>query len=267
MTKIISYNVNGIRAAVKKDWFDWIKATDPDIICVQETKAQPDQIPIFEMQELGYQSYVYSAQKKGYSGVAIFTKEEPKHVEYGMGIEKYDFEGRVIRADYNQFSVISVYHPSGSSGDERQAFKMQWLDDFQHYIDNLKKEIPNLIISGDYNICHKPIDIHDPIRNATSSGFLPEEREWMSGFINSGFIDSFRHFNDQPHNYSWWSYRAGARSKNLGWRIDYHMVAEPLKDKMTRAFDFTPGSSFGSLSGGVRVGCLIFDSSDFSILA
>lgn len=236
MTKIISYNVNGIRAAVKKDWFDWIKATDPDIICVQETKAQPDQIPIFDMQELGYQSYVYSAQKKGYSGVAIFTKEEPKHVEYGMGIEKYDHEGRIIRADYVQFSVISVYHPSGSSGDERQAFKMQWLKDFQNYIDNLKKEIPNLIISGDYNICHKPIDIHDPIRNATSSGFLPEEREWLSGFIDSGFVDSFRYFNDQPHNYSWWSYRAGARSKNLGWRIDYHMVAESLKDKMIRAF-------------------------------
>lgn len=233
--KIISYNVNGIRAAVKKDWFGWIKVTDPDIICVQETKAQPDQIPIFEMQELGYQSYVYSAQKKGYSGVAIFTKEVPKHVEYGMGIEKYDNEGRVIRADFEQFSVMSVYHPSGSSGEERQAFKMQWLEDFQHYIDNLKKEIPNLIISGDYNICHKPIDIHDPIRNATSSGFLPEEREWLTGFINSGFIDSFRHFNDQPHHYSWWSYRAGARSKNLGWRIDYHMVAEPLKDKMTRA--------------------------------
>lgn len=236
MTKIISYNVNGIRAAVKKDWFEWIRITDPDIICLQETKAQPDQIPLFEMQELGYQSYVYSAQKKGYSGVAIFTKEEPLHVEYGMGIEKYDFEGRVIRVDYQGFSVISVYHPSGSSGDERQAFKMQWLKDFQNYIDNLKKTKPNLIISGDYNICHKPIDIHDPIRNATSSGFLPEEREWLSGFINSGFVDSFRHFNDQPHNYSWWSYRAGARSKNLGWRIDYHMVSESLKDKMTRAY-------------------------------
>lgn len=234
--KIISYNVNGIRAAVKKDWFAWIQATNPDIICVQETKAQPDQIPIFEMQELGYQSYVYSAQKKGYSGVAIFSKEEPLFVEYGMGIKKYDFEGRLIRADYKDFSVISVYHPSGSSGDERQAFKMQWLKDFQDYIDNLKKTKPNLIISGDYNICHKPIDIHDPIRNATSSGFLPEEREWLSGFINSGFVDSFRHFNDQPYNYSWWSYRAGARSKNLGWRLDYHLVAKSLKDKLTRAF-------------------------------
>ncbi|MEZ5195587.1 MAG: exodeoxyribonuclease III [Bacteroidales bacterium] len=235
MVKIVSYNVNGIRAAVKKGWFDWIKVVNPDIICIQETKAQPDQIPIFEMEELGYKSYVYSAQKKGYSGVAIFTKEEPQHIEYGMGFEKYDTEGRVIQADYNQFSVISVYHPSGSSGDERLAFKMQWLKDFQAYIDTLKKAKPNLIISGDYNICHKPIDIHDPIRNANSSGFLPEEREWLSGFIDSGFIDSFRYFNNEPHNYSWWSYRANARAKNLGWRIDYHMVAEPLKENMKRA--------------------------------
>ncbi len=235
MKRIVSYNVNGIRAAVKKDWFNWIKSTNPDIICVQETKAQPDQIPLFEMEELDYRSYIYSAKKKGYSGVAIFTKEEPLHVEYGMGIEKYDFEGRLIRADYKDYSVISVYHPSGSSGGERQAFKMQWLYDFQDYIDNLKKTIPNLIISGDYNICHKPIDIHDPVRNATSSGFLPEEREWLTGFLDSGFIDSFRYFNDQPHNYSWWSYRANARVKNLGWRIDYHMVSEPLKEKMSRA--------------------------------
>ncbi len=235
MKRSVSYNVNGIRAAVKKDWFNWIKSTNPDIICVQETKAQPDQIPLFEMEELDYRSYIYSAKKKGYSGVAIFTKEEPLHVEYGMGIEKYDFEGRLIRADYKDYSVISVYHPSGSSGGERQAFKMQWLYDFQDYIDNLKKTIPNLIISGDYNICHKPIDIHDPVRNATSSGFLPEEREWLTGFLDSGFIDSFRYFNDQPHNYSWWSYRANARVKNLGWRIDYHMVSEPLKEKMSRA--------------------------------
>ncbi len=235
MKRIVSYNVNGIRAAVNKGLLEWIKSVDPDIICIQETKAQPDQIPIFDFTELGFRTYVYSAKKKGYSGVAIFTKDEPLHVEYGIGIEKYDNEGRVIRADFDQYSVMNVYHPSGSSGDERQAFKMQWLEDFQDYIDRLKIEKPNLIISGDFNICHKPIDIHDPIRNATSSGFLPEEREWLSGFLDSGFVDSFRHFNDQPHNYSWWSYRANARVKNLGWRIDYHMVAESLKGNMKRA--------------------------------
>jgi len=152
-----------------------------------------------------------------------------------MNIPKYDFEGRMIRADYGDISVISVYHPSGSSGDERQAFKMIWLEDFLTYINELKKTRPNLIICGDYNICHKPIDIHDPIRNATSSGFLPEEREWLSRFIDSGFVDSFRHFNQEPHNYTWWSFRANARSKNLGWRIDYEMVSKPIEPLMRRA--------------------------------
>lgn len=235
MKRIISYNVNGIRAAIKKGFLEWLTAVDADIICLQETKAQPEQIPIFEFEALGYRSYWFSAQKKGYSGVAILTKETPVHVEYGMGIKKYDDEGRFIRADYKDFSVVSAYHPSGSSGDERQAFKMEWLDDYQKYIDELKKTKPNLILSGDYNICHKPIDIHDPVRNAKSSGFLPEEREWIDGFIESGFIDTFRHFNEDPHHYSWWSYRANARAKNLGWRIDYHMASMPMQDKLKRA--------------------------------
>jgi exodeoxyribonuclease-3 len=233
--KIVTYNVNGIRAAIRKGLLDWIKATSPDVLCIQETKAQPDQIPIEEFEALGYSTYLHSAVKKGYSGVAIISKIKPNHVEYGMGNEKYDYEGRVIRADYEGVSVISVYHPSGSSGEVRLAFKMEWLFDFQKYINELKKEIPNLVISGDYNICHEPIDIHDPIRNKTVSGFLPEEREWLSGFINSGFIDSFRQLNKEPFHYSWWSYRANARAKNLGWRIDYNMVSEPLKDKIERA--------------------------------
>jgi len=155
--KIISYNVNGIRAAVRKGLFDWIEATQADIICVQETKAQQDQIPVMDLNALGYQVFSYSALKKGYSGVAIFSKQQPDHVEYGMGMQQYDDEGRFIRADYGGISVISVYHPSGSSGEVRQAFKMKWLDDFQHYVNNLRKSRPNLIISGDYNICHRPI--------------------------------------------------------------------------------------------------------------
>lgn len=230
--RIITYNVNGIRAAIKKDFPNWLKTTKADVVCIQETKAQSDQIPVELFEELGYHVYSYSAEKKGYSGVAIFSKVEPLHIEYGMGIEKYDREGRVIRADFKDCSVISVYHPSGSSGEMRQAFKMQWLEDFHQYINNLKKKIPNLIISGDYNICHQAIDIHDPIRNATSSGFLPEEREWLTRFIDSGFIDSFRFLNKEPHQYTWWSYRANAREKNLGWRIDYNMVAEHLKVKI-----------------------------------
>ncbi len=233
--KIISYNLNGIRAAAGKDLQAWIKASNADIICFQETKAQVEQIPAYLFEELGYKTYWYSAQKKGYSGVGIITKTEPTHVEFGMKIEKYDFEGRMIRADYGDTSVISVYHPSGTTGDVRQAFKMQWLADFQDYINNLKKQRPKLIVTGDYNICHKAIDIHDPIHNATSSGFLPEEREWIGSFIDSGFIDSFRHFNKEPHNYTWWSYRANARPKNLGWRIDYQMVSLPLEKQMKRA--------------------------------
>ena len=234
MTRIITYNVNGIRAAVRKGLPEWIQVAQPDVLCIQETKAQPDQIPVFDFELLGYKTYAHSAIKKGYSGVAILTKKEPDHIQAGLGIQKYDSEGRFIRADFGDISIVSVYHPSGSSGDERQAFKMEWLYDFQNYISELRKERPNLIVSGDYNICHKPIDIHDPVRNASVSGFLPEEREWMSGFLETGFTDSFRYLNPEPHQYSWWSYRANARANNKGWRIDYNMVTNGLANKIGR---------------------------------
>ena len=234
MTRIISYNVNGIRAAVKKGFIEWLSAADPDIICLQETKAQHDQIPVVELEMMGYKTYSHSAVKKGYSGVAILTKKEPDHIEIGIGNPLYDNEGRFIRADFGDVSVVSVYHPSGSSGEERLAFKMKWLAEFQDYVTELKQSRPKLIISGDYNICHQAIDIHDPIRNKTVSGFLPEEREWMTGFLNTGFIDSFRHLNKDPHHYSWWSYRANARANNKGWRIDYNMVSENLADRISR---------------------------------
>ena len=233
--RIITYNVNGIRAAMNKGLVDWLKAANPDVLCLQEIKATPDQVDVSQFEALGYNLYWYPAQKKGYSGVAIFSKQKPKHVEYGCGIEHYDFEGRIIRADYGDCSVLCAYHPSGSSGDDRQAFKMKWLADFQEYINNLKQTIPNLILFGDYNICHKPIDIHNPKSNANTSGFLPEEREWFEQFIQSGFTDSFRHFNTEPHQYTWWSYRAGSRGKNLGWRIDYNLVANHLQTHLTRA--------------------------------
>ncbi|MBI9032994.1 MAG: exodeoxyribonuclease III [Bacteroidales bacterium] len=235
MKRIVSYNVNGIRAAIKKGFLEWLQAVNADIILLQEIKAAEDQIPVFDLQALGYEIYCFSAQKKGYSGVAILTRIKPDHIEYGMGIEKYDFEGRMIRADFGDLSVASIYHPSGSSGEERLAFKMQWLSDFQDYIIELRETRPNLVLSGDYNICHEAIDIHDPIRNKTVSGFLPEERAWLSGFMAKGFIDSFRHLNKEPHNYSWWSYRANARNNNKGWRIDYHMVSEHMEEKISRA--------------------------------
>jgi len=231
---IVTYNVNGIRAAVSKGFID-LSEVNPDVVCIQETKAQQDQIPILEFKQLGYNSYIFSAERKGYSGVAILTKKQPDNVVYGMNIPVYDKEGRLIRVDYGDLSVVSVYHPSGSSGDERQAFKMQWLNDFQDYVLELKKSRPNLILSGDYNICHKPIDIHDPVRNATSSGFLPEEREWIDGFMKKGFIDTFRVFNTEPHQYTWWSYRANAREKNLGWRIDYHLASMALEPILKRS--------------------------------
>jgi exodeoxyribonuclease-3 len=235
MAKIVSYNVNGIRAALKKDWMDWVKSVDPDIICLQETKASPDQLDLSIFESAGYHSYWFSAEKKGYSSVAILSKTEPDHVEYGCGIEKYDSEGRILRADYGDFSVLSCYFPSGSSGESRQDFKMEYLADFQKYIDELKVTRPKLLVSGDVNICHKPIDIHNPVSNKNSSGFLPEEREWVSQFLESGFIDTFRHLNKEPHHYTWWTYRFGARKKNLGWRIDYHFITENLLSQLNES--------------------------------
>ena len=234
--KIISYNVNGIRAAQGKGLTEWLRQEDPDIVCFQETKAQPDQIPVLEFQELGYHTFWHSAQKKGYSGVGIISKQAPDNVIIGMGIEKYDQEGRVIRADFGDTSVLSIYHPSGTSGDERQDFKYGWLEDFLTFVLHLRETRPNLILSGDYNICHKEIDIHDPVRNATNSGFLPEERAWVSRFLDNGFIDTFRFFHPEvPHQYSWWSYRMNARDRNLGWRIDYHMASQSMESRLVSA--------------------------------
>tara|TARA_B100001175_G_C19424186_1_gene597694 strand:- start:453 stop:1217 length:765 start_codon:yes stop_codon:yes gene_type:complete len=231
--KLITYNVNGIRAALRKGFADWLKDLNPDIVCLQEIKANPDQFEENVFTELGYKCFWNPAEKKGYSGVAILSKKEPNHVEYGCGIEEIDEEGRVIRADYEQFSVISAYFPSGSSGAFRQDFKMKFLNYFQDYINKLKISLPDLVISGDYNICHRDIDIHNPKRNKNTSGFLPEEREWVSKFLNSGFIDSYRYLNLDPNNYSWWSYRANSRPKNLGWRIDYNMISNRLLENLS----------------------------------
>ncbi|WP_418511081.1 exodeoxyribonuclease III [Corallibacter sp.] len=233
--KIISYNVNGVRAAINKGFIDWLKSANPDVICLQEIKALKEQLDLNVFQEAGYKfNYWFSAQKKGYSGVAILCKSEPNHIEYGTGIESMDFEGRNIRVDFDNVSIMSLYLPSGTNI-ARLEHKLEYMDMFQDYINDLKKTIPNLIVCGDYNICHEAIDIHDPVRNKNVSGFLPVEREWIGNFIDSGFIDSFRYFNKEPHNYSWWSYRANARANNKGWRLDYAMVSEPLQEKLKRA--------------------------------
>ena len=233
--KIISYNVNGIRAALKKGFIDWLKSANPDVICLQEIKAQKDQLDLSVFKNAGYHyNYWFSAQKKGYSGVAILSKKEPTNVVYGTGIESMDFEGRNIRVDFDGVSVMSLYLPSGTNL-ARLEHKLEYMDLFQDYINTLKKEVPNLIICGDYNICHEAIDIHDPVRNKNISGFLPEERAWMSQFLENGFVDAFREFNSEAHNYSWWSYRANSRTNNKGWRLDYTLVTQSLQEKLKRA--------------------------------
>lgn len=234
--KILTYNVNGIRAALKKDLVGFLERESPDIVCIQETKAQEDQVETALFENLGYHHFWYSAQKKGYSGVAIFTKVKPKHVEFGCGHELFDAEGRVLRVDFDNFSVISAYFPSGTTGDVRQDIKYEFLDFFYTYTQELRGRIPNLVVCGDYNICHTEIDIHNPVSNKKSSGFLPEERAWMSAYFKSGMVDSFRlKHPDEPDHYTWWSYRANARGNNKGWRIDYIACAEPLSDKIKEA--------------------------------
>jgi exodeoxyribonuclease-3 len=233
--KILSYNVNGIRAAMRKDILPWLQTTDADVVCIQETKATKEQVDLEAIQAAGYPyHYWFSAQKKGYSGVAIFCKQEPTHVAYGTGIESMDFEGRNIRVDFKEVSIMSLYLPSGTNS-ARLEHKLEYMALFQEYVNTLKKELPNLVICGDYNICHKAIDIHNPVSNKNSSGFLPIERAWLDEFISQGFIDSFRHLNKQPDQYTWWSYRANARANNKGWRIDYNMVSQPLKQHIKRA--------------------------------
>jgi len=233
--KIISYNVNGIRAALKKGFIDWLQEESPDVICLQETKAHKEQLDVTLFENAGYPfHYWFSAQKKGYSSVAVFCKKEPNHVAYGTGIETMDFEGRNLRVDYDDLSVMSLYLPSGTNS-QRLDFKFNYMDEFQEYINNLKKEIPNLVICGDYNICHEAIDIHNPKMKGVS-GFLPEERTWIGSFIESGFVDSFRYLNTELQEFSWWSYRANSRANNKGWRLDYAMVSKPLKDKISKAY-------------------------------
>ncbi|MEN9415268.1 MAG: hypothetical protein RLZ62_1572 [Bacteroidota bacterium] len=229
---IISYNINGLRAAIGKGLWDWLEAERPDVLCLQEIKAQPEDVPLLELEALGYRHYWRPAEKKGYSGVATFSLLPADHVVYSCGIEEYDREGRILRTDFGDWTLLNCYFPSGTTGEERQAFKMVFLDKFFDFALRLREERPNLIIVGDYNIAHKEIDIHDPKGNKKSSGFLPEERAWMSKWLENGFTDAFRHKNPELAEYSWWTFRAGARSKNKGWRIDYQSVSDPLKDKI-----------------------------------
>lgn len=233
--KIISYNVNGIRAALKKGFISWLKSTNADVICLQEIKAMKEQLDLSVFENAGYPyHYWFSAEKKGYSGVAILSKIKPNHVEYGTGIASMDSEGRNLRVDFDHLSVMSLYMPSGTNI-ARLQYKFDYMDMFQDYINLLKEDYPNLIILGDYNICHEERDIHNPKGLSNVSGFLPAERRWIGNFITNGFIDSFRYFNAEPEHYTWWSYRANSRARNKGWRIDYALVAQPLQEKLKRS--------------------------------
>lgn len=234
--KIISYNVNGVRAATKKGLLEWIGTNDFDIVCLQETKAMKEQAPLALIEEMGYKHYWHSAEKKGYSGVATFCKKEPTQVIAGCGIEKYDREGRILRTDFGDWTLLNIYFPSGSSGEERHAFKLEFLNDIYDWVNELRKERPKMIVLGDYNIVHTELDIHNPTRKDNPSGYRPEEREWMTKWLESGFVDAFRKKNPEERQYSWWSYRAGSRGKDKGWRIDYQAVSTPIAKKIKQAY-------------------------------
>jgi exodeoxyribonuclease III len=229
--RIISYNTNGIRAAIKKGFIEWLNTNPADIVCVQESKAVKEDVDLTAIENMGYESFWFSAKKKGYSGVCVFTKIKPTQVFYGNGFSMSDDEGRVIRLDFDDITLLNCYYPSGTSGEERQTYKYQWLKEFSTYIEELKITRTKIIVCGDYNIAHTEIDIHDPKGNKKSSGFLPEERAWMDSFLASGFIDTFRYLNENiAHKYSWWSQRfPSVRLQNKGWRIDYMCVSEAMK--------------------------------------
>jgi exodeoxyribonuclease III len=234
---IVTYNVNGIRSALGKGLADWLAQADIDIFCIQETKARPEQVEErSRFEALGYQQYWHSAEKKGYSGVATFSRIVPDAVIEGCGMEQYDREGRILRTDFGDWTLLNCYFPSGTTGDERQSFKMEFLDDFFRWVEALRQERPNLLIVGDYNIAHTAMDIHDPVRNKNSSGFLPEEREWLSKWFANGFTDAFRFLHPEKVEYSWWSFRANARANNKGWRIDYQSVSDGLRSRLLEAY-------------------------------
>ena len=234
--RILSWNVNGIRAVYKKGFIDWLMTDRPDILCIQETKASEEQLPGDLKNIEGYHTFYVSAEKKGYSGVALFTKEKPRHTEPGWGVDAFDREGRTHIADYGDFLLMNIYFPNGKASSERLKYKMDFYESFLEYADALKNEGKKLIICGDVNTAHKEIDLARPKENAIVSGFLPEERAWIDKLLSRGFIDTFRMFEQGGGHYSWWDYKTRARERNVGWRIDYFLVSENLKDRVLSAF-------------------------------
>lgn len=234
--EILSWNVNGLRAIYKKGFLDWIKKEKPDILCIQETKLQEAQVPEDIKNLKGYYTYFTSALRKGYSGVGLVTKEKPDTIKRGFGIKKFDIEGRTIIADYGKFILFNIYFPNGKQSKDRLLYKMNFYDEFLNYVNKLKNTGKKIIICGDINTAHTEIDLARPKENSKVSGFLPEEREWIDKFISHGYIDTFRMFNQEGGNYSWWDYKSRARERNVGWRIDYFFVSENMKKNVKAAF-------------------------------
>jgi exodeoxyribonuclease-3 len=233
--EILSWNVNGIRAAEKKGFLDWLQQMSPDILCLQETKAQLGEISEELRQPPGYYAYWNFPERKGYSGVVIFSKERPIKVENGFGIKQFDIEGRAIISQYPEFILFNVYFPNGKISEERLKYKMDFYDVFLDFVVPIKARGGKLIICGDFNTAHKEMDLARPKENENVSGFLPMERAWMDKFVTHGFIDTFRHFNKEPEHYTWWSLRTRARERNIGWRLDYFFVTENLLGSVTQA--------------------------------
>jgi exodeoxyribonuclease-3 len=233
--KLISWNVNGVRAVVKKGFLDWLEQAQPDILCLQETKAHVDQLTAEILTDHGYHTYWHSGERRGYSGVATFCKEEPLYVQEGLGIERYDAEGRVLVTEHENFLLYNIYFPNGQKDDERLQYKLDFYDDLLPIINEQVGSGNNVVVTGDWNTAHHPIDLARPKQNVNTSGFMPIEREKLDMYVENGWIDTFRLFHQEGERYSWWTYRFGARERNVGWRIDYFFVNEGLLDNVVDA--------------------------------
>ena len=234
--RLISWNVNGIRAIEKKGFFEWMARESPDILCLQETKAHPEQLTEKFIKPDGYCSFWSAAVKKGYSGVALYSKKQPQSVVQGLGVKEFDSEGRTLIADYGDFVLFNIYYPNGGASNKRVPFKMRFYDAFLKKAEGLRKAGRKIIITGDVNTAHTEIDLARPRENAKNTGFLPQERAWVSRFIACGYVDTFRHFNKEPGHYTWWDYYTGARARDVGWRIDYFFVTENVLPALKKAF-------------------------------
>jgi len=234
--RILCWNVNGVRAVARKGFLEWLGAESPDILCLQETKAHPEQLETDLAQPNGYHAYWNAPERPGYSGVATFSRETPQSVENGFGVPEFDAEGRVVMARYPEFTLFNVYFPNGKKDAERLKYKMDFYEAFLRFVDGLTARGEKLVICGDFNTAHKEIDLARPKENEKTSGFLPIEREWMDRFVAHGYVDTFRHFSKEPHQYSWWDMKSRARERNVGWRIDYFFVTEDLVESVSSAF-------------------------------